>query len=185
MHLHETRTITITDYHKMIEAGILTEEERVELLAGHIVPMSPIGSKHAVCVKRLNHYLSQIVGQRAIISVQDPIELASDSEPEPDIALITPPFDRYVEAHPQVSDVFLIIEVAESSAQKDREVKLPLYAAAGIAEMWIVDLTEQVVEVYTEPKGSRYALRRLYQTGEQIEIGFLQASVAVSDILGA
>lgn len=179
----ETRLLTVVEYHKMIEAGILTEDERIELLAGNIVSMSPIGSKHALCVKRLNHLLSNMIGNKAIVSVQDPIHISALSEPEPDIALIATPFEQYLDRHPQAEDIYLVIEVADSSLSKDRDIKLPLYAEAGIAELWLVDLVNSQVEIYTEPKGSVYALRRIAQRGDSIPVTVLGTEIKVDDLL--
>ena len=180
----ETRLLSIEDYHKMIEAGILTEDERVELLAGNIVPMSPIGNKHILCVNRLNRLLSKLAGEIAIVSVQNPISLSSHSEPEPDISLWKGPIDQYDTHLPQPEDIYLVIEVADSSLSKDRDIKLPLYAEAGIPELWLVDLASSCVEIYTEPKGKVYSLRRIAQRGDHIALAVLGTEIAVEDMFG-
>ena len=142
---------TVSEYHRMAEAGIFSEDDRVELIEGELVEMTPIGSRHAACVKRLNRLLSQQVGQRALVSVQDPIRLGERSEPQPDLALLRPRADFYAPAHPGVEDALLIVEVAEASVDYDRAVKLLLYARSGIPEVWLVDLAGEAVEVYRRP----------------------------------
>lgn len=179
----ETRLLSVEEYHKMMEAGILTEDERVELLAGNILSMSPIGSKHIMCVNRLTRLLSAIAGEVAIVSVQNPISLSPLSEPEPDVALWKAPIDRYDTALPQAEDIYLVIEVADSSLSKDREIKLPLYAEAGIVELWLVDLVNSQVEIFTEPKGTVYALRRIAQRGDSIPVTVLGTEIKVDDLL--
>ena len=139
----------------MRESGILTEEDRVELLDGQIVPMSPIGKFHASCVNRLNRFLSDLLRDN-IISVQNPVVLDDDSEPEPDVAILKYKEDFYAEISPRPKDVELIIEVADTSLEKDKQLKIPLYAASGIQEVWIIDLTRTEVIVYSQPKNAVY-----------------------------
>lgn len=148
--------LTVADYHRMGEAGILTEDQRVELIEGEIVDMSPMGSRHAGIVKLLNRILAQAVGDLAIVSIQDPVRLSDFSEPEPDIALLRPRPDFYVKSHPGPRDVLLLIEVADASVRYDRDVKLPLYARHGIAEVWLVDLEGGKITLHTQPEGERY-----------------------------
>ena len=180
----EQRLITLAEYHKMGQAGILAEDERVELLYGKIVPMSPVGSKHSTCVKRLNRLFSRSVGDQAIVSVQDPIQIPDQSEPEPDVALLSPPLATYESRHPLPEEVMLVIEVSDSSLLKYQTVKLPLYASAGIPEVWLVDLVKQQVEVYTQPQDDIYALRRLVRKGEVIALVALDLEVTVDEVLG-
>lgn len=152
----QRRSFTVDEYHAMVQAGILSEDDRVELLNGEIVEMSPIGSNHAGCVNRLNRLLSKQVDDRAIVSVQNPIRLSAHSEPEPDLALLAPRDDFYAQWHPGPDDTLLVIEVAETSAEFDREIKLPLYAQAGILEVWLIDLAEGHVEFHRTPSPSGY-----------------------------
>src|SRR5205823_3647529 len=130
---------SVGDYEEMIRVGVLTENDRVELIRGEIVPKMAIGPKHAICVKRFNRLLGQRVAGRAIVGIQDPVRLP-DSEPEPDVSLVRPPEERYLTGHPQPADVLLIIEVADSTLDDDRNVMLPLYAESGIQEFWIANL---------------------------------------------
>ena len=155
----QNRVFTVGEYYRMAEAAILTEEDRVELIAGQIVAMSPIGSRHAACVKRLNLLLGKIVGDSMLIGVQDPIRLDAYSEPEPDLVLLRPRADFYAAAHPSAADVLLAVEVADTSAAYDRDVKVPLYAQAGIPEVWLIDLSANRIEVYARPQGDAYQQR--------------------------
>lgn len=146
----------VREYHEMIRAGILDEDHRTELLDGEIVEMHGIGSRHFACVMALQHALARALDDRALVSVQGPIRLSRYSEPEPDIAVLRPRADFYAQRLPGPQDTLLVIEVGDSSLLKDRVVKLPLYAGAGIPETWIVDLTRNVLEVHGEPVGDTY-----------------------------
>ncbi len=180
-----TRKFTVDEYHAMIQSGILQEDDRVELLAGEIIEMSPISSRHAACVKQLIKLFSPLaLNNKMVMGVQDPVCIAPDSEPQPDIAILKPRDDFYQSAHPTASDSFLLIEVAESSQQTDREVKIPLYAHAGIREVWLVDLVNEVVERYLEPKGNAYQRIEKYIAGQEISPqAFPDFRLAVKDIL--
>lgn len=156
---------TVDDYHKMIDIGILQEDDRVELLDGEIHRMSPLDPQHVAQVNRLNDLLNQLVGRQAIISVQNPVALDDRSEPEPDIALLRRRDDYYASSHPTAYDVLLLIEVANSSIVYDRTVKLPRYAAAGMCELWIVDMKRRTVELYADPSGDEYMNCRIVKRG--------------------
>ncbi|MCE2464366.1 MAG: Uma2 family endonuclease [Dehalococcoidia bacterium] len=145
------RRFTVNEYYLMAQAGILHEDDRVELLEGEIVEMAAIGSRHAACVNRLNRILSEGLGSRAIISVQNPVRLGEHSEPQPDLTLLRPRPDFYSESHPESADVMLLVEVADTSEDYDREVKMPLYARYGITEAWLVDLSSRSIEMYRDP----------------------------------
>ncbi len=148
---------TADTYDQMIRAGILKPDDRVELIEGEIVQMSPIGERHAACVKRLNRLCTRILGDRAIVAVQDPIRLSDDSEPQPDLAILKPRDDFYASGHPRAADILLVIEVADTTQTFDRDTKLPLYARAGIAEAWLVDLEKGRVELYRKPGRKGYS----------------------------
>ncbi|MGH8507327.1 MAG: Uma2 family endonuclease [Gammaproteobacteria bacterium] len=148
--------LTAGDYHRMGEAGIFAEGDRVELIEGEIIEMAPIGSQHAACVARLQKLLERSAGDQAIIWVQNPVVLNDHSEPEPDICLLRPRRDFYASAHPHPADVLLIIEVADTSLAYDRDVKLPLYARQGIPEAWIVELENKCVHVFTDATSTGY-----------------------------
>jgi Uma2 family endonuclease len=143
---------TADEYHRMAQTGILTEEDRVELLDGEIIQVTPIGPRHANCVDQLNRLLAPAVSGKGIVRVQGPIRLAGDSEPEPEIAVLRERALGYGDAHPAPVDVLLVVEVADNSIGYDRARKVPAYARAGIPEVWLVDLTENRIEVYREPE---------------------------------
>ena len=151
------RVLTVAEYHRMAEAGILTERDRVELIEGELIAMSPIGSEHSGTVNALNRTLVRAVGDRAIVAVQNPVQLDDLSEPEPDFALLKPRDDDYRRATPHPHEVLLIIEVADTSLAYDRAVKRSLYARHGIPEFWIVNLAAKQVEVCRSPTGEQYA----------------------------
>ena len=128
----ERRTFNVEEYHRMLDAGIITEDDRVELIEGEILMMSPIGSWHAACVNRLDALLHRLFGESVIISVQNPIRLSDFSEPQPDLAVLRARQDYYAQTHPTSNDILLLIEVADQSLEFDRDVKVPLYAKAAI-----------------------------------------------------
>jgi Uma2 family endonuclease len=148
--------LTVAEYYRMAEAGILGEDDRVELIEGEIIDMPPIGTDHTSSVKRLLRAFDRSVGDRAIVSVQDPVRLDDYSEPEPDLALLRYRDDFYHEAHPGPGDVLLLVEVAHSSLRYDLEIKLPLYARHGIPEVWIVDLEHRRLEIHRQQEGDGY-----------------------------
>jgi Uma2 family endonuclease len=178
------RRFTVDEYYRMAEAGILHEDDRIELIEGEIVEMAPIGSNHASNVDRLTHLFFERVGRGAIIRVQSPIHLGEYSEPQPDITLLRPRPDFYASAHPGPQDVLLVAEVAETSIAYDREVKSPIYARAGIREYWIVDLAGESVEVYRDPSPDGYRLIRLLKHGDRIAPeAFPDVEIAIDDVL--
>jgi len=178
------RLFTTSEYERMVEAGILGEDERLELLDGEVREMSPIGSRHVACVNRLNTLLSLHVRGQAIVSIQNPIRLSDYSEPEPDIAVLHARDDYYATALPVADDVLLVVEVADTSLAYDREDKLPRYAAALIPEVWIVDLEHNTVERYIRPLHDRYAEAAIFQHGEAFTTQLIAPfMVKISDIL--
>lgn len=178
------RLFTVKEYYKMAEAGILHEDDRVELIEGEIVQMPPIGSYHAGDVNRLAEIFFTRVGRRAIVSVQNPIRLSEYSEPQPDVALLHRRPDFYTTAHPGPQDVLLVVEVADTSADYDREVKALLYARAGIREYWLWDLAGETVEVYQQPSPEGYQQARRFQRGERLAPEALpELELSVDDML--
>jgi len=175
---------TVDDYHRMGEAGIL--DEKVELLAGDIVVREPIGPYHAGTVNRLNRFWTARLGDRAVVQVQNPIELPDlDSEPQPDISLLRPRADFYTTAHPVAADVLLVIEVADTSAALDRRVKIPLYARAGIREVWLVDVAHHRIQICREPTPDGY--RQVRDAGPDESIvpeAFPDLTLTPRDLLG-
>ncbi|HJR08660.1 MAG TPA: Uma2 family endonuclease [Pyrinomonadaceae bacterium] len=179
------RHFNVTEYYRMTEAGILSESDRVELIDGEVIEMSPIGSRHAACVNRLTMLLTGKLGQTAILSVQNPIRLDEYSEPQPDLCLLQPRSDFYAEGHPTPVDVLLVVEVADSSVGFDREVKLPLYAQVLIRELWLVNLQADVVEIYSQPSGGKYQKSREVKRGEVVKSETIQQlSLDASHVLG-
>jgi len=178
------RRFTVDEYYRMAEAGILHEDDRVELIEGEIVEMAPIGSRHAACVKRLNSLLSQRVGARALVGVQDPIRLDEHSEPQPDVTILLPRPDFYASVHPGPGDILLAVEVADTSAEYDREVKVPLYARSGIRESWLVDLPAGVVEVYRDPSPQGYRQTQHLKRGDRIALAaFPDFELTIDELL--
>ncbi|MBD2677553.1 MULTISPECIES: Uma2 family endonuclease [Nostoc] len=179
------RKFTVEQYHKMLESGILTEDDRVELIRGEIIEISPIGTKHAACVNRLINLLVQLLGKRVIVAAQNPIVLNDNSQPQPDVALLKPRDDFYATAHPQPQDIFLLIEVADSTIEYDREEKIPLYAEANIIEVWLVDINEQIVEVYQQPTAAGYQHIQKFTSGQTLSIQVLpDVNISANQILG-
>lgn len=175
--------LTVDDYHKMAEAGILGEDDRVELIEGELIEMAPIGSNHAGAVIRLVALLSSALAGRALISPQNPVRLGGYSEPQPDITVLRFRNDFYRTSHPQPEDVLLLIEVADTTIRYDRDVKIPLYARAGIPEVWLIDLQQERVEIYLQPSSEGY--RQILRPGksERIALSLLpDVSLLITDL---
>ena len=159
---------TADEYHQMAEAGVLQDDDRVELIEGEIVDMTPIGSRHGAVVDRLNHALVRSCGDRAIVRIQGSIRLGLHSEPQPDVVLLRPRPDYYAAALPGAESVLLLIEVGDTSLAYDRGVKLRLYARAGVREVWLVDLEENHVEVHLEPTQDGYRRSETRGPGDRL-----------------
>ena len=179
------RTFTVSEYYRLARHGILTGNDRVELLDGRIYEMAPIGSRHAHCVRRLTELLVLRVTPAALVSVQNPVRLNYRSEPEPDVALLEPK-DDYADRHPGPDDVLLLIEVADSSLDFDRNVKPLLYARAGIPELWVIALSEERVHVYRRAGTKGYAEHAVTERGGDIDIAALPDAgpIAVDALFG-
>jgi Uma2 family endonuclease len=160
--------LTVSQFQQMIAHGILTKDDRVELLNGEILAMSPINPSHAGTVNRLTRLLVRLVDDQAVVTIQNPIQLDEQSQPQPDICLLKPRADDYTQSHALPDEVLLVIEVAETSARLDRSVKRPAYARAGIPELWIIDLKKKVVEVYRDPLGGEYQNTLLVRGGQTL-----------------
>lgn len=179
------RRFTAEEYRKMAEVGILHEDDRVELIGGEIVEMNPIGTRHLACVTALTHLLVVSSEGRYFVSVQNPIFLGGDDEPQPDLSLLAERPRPDAEAPPGPTDVLLVIEVSDATLSYDRNVKLPLYAQTGIPEVWIVDLQNEAVEVHAGPEGRRYAKVGKYRRGDEVRSASVPGlTLPVQDILG-
>lgn len=177
------RLITVEEYHKMGEIGIL-KEKGLELINGEIIEMSPKGSKHSKIVKKLNKLLAQILGDEVIISIQDPIIAGNFSEPEPDVAILKYRDDFYGEEHPHGEDVLLVIEIGDTSIAYDRKVKLPIYAESGVPECWLIDLNKKEIYTYWQPLGNAYKFSELVREGEMVQAQYFELSIPIQEILG-
>ena len=179
------KLFTVDDYYKMLDAGILSEDDRVELIEGEIIQMSSMGSRHAAVVTRLNDLLVPLLKGTALLRPQLPLRLNEFNEPGPDIVVLKPRPDFYASRHPGPADVFLVLEISDSSLKYDRDVKLPIYAAARLPEIWIADLLGDEVLVYREPSGKRYKTSLSFRRGDSISCLTLpQIQLAVDDLLG-
>jgi len=174
--------LSIEDYHKLGKAGILDEDSRVELIEGDLIEMAPIGVLHMRCVNRLTRMLVNAVGDAAIVSTQNPVTLPPRSEPQPDFALLKPSAEGACRL-PHPEDVLLIVEVADTTLAYDRRTKLPLYAKAGIVEVWIVDVNSETIESFRSPSEAGYAQRMSYGRDSSIRPAQLPtASIRIDDI---
>src|SRR4051794_7017735 len=161
---------SVPQYERMIAVGILNENDRVELIRGEIVAKMPIGDPHIGCVNRLTRLLVRAVGDRAVVSVQNPIRLA-DSEPEPDLALLAPRPDDYASGKARPADVLLLIEVADTTLEFDRDVKGPLYAENAVAEFWIVNIAARSLIIFGDPRpDGTYADVRTLRAGDTADV---------------
>ena len=169
----------------MVEAEVLHEDDRVELLDGEIVEMSPIGPPHAGCVRRLTALFARRLRDRAIVSVRNPMILDRWSEPQPDIAVLAPSGDFYSTVHPRPRDVLFAVEVIATSGGYDRTLKLPLYARAGLREVWLVDVRAKAVDVYTRPALAGFRKHERLVPGRVVApLAFPRLRFRVRDILG-
>lgn len=178
------RLISAKEYQRMIELGIFHEDERIELIEGRIVQMSPKNLKHALATTRSNRCFQKISGDRASVRVQDPILLNDFSEPEPDIVLVALPDERYLENHPKPEDIFLVLEIADSSLAYDRDEKGPLFAQNGIIQYCLLNLQSRELEDYREPSSNGYRSKRTYTEEQSFAlVAFPKISIKVKDLL--
>jgi Uma2 family endonuclease len=162
------RRFTADDYQRMGHAGILSEDDRVELIAGEVVAMPPIGPRHNAAVNRANRAMVTAVGDRAIVQPQGSVRLDLYHEPQPDLVLLQPRADYYASRLPGPADILLLIEIAESSIDYDREVKARLYAESGVPEYWLVDLNENLLFSHRAPDAGAYQSVQRHRTGESL-----------------
>jgi Uma2 family endonuclease len=179
-----THKFTVDEYGKMAEIGVFKAGDRVELIRGEIIEMSPIGTRHAACVRRLNLLLSEKLGKRALSDTQNPIQLGNNSQPQPDITLLQPRDDFYASHHPQPADIFLLVEVADTTLEGDRTIKIPLYAEHNITEVWLVNLPENCLEVYRQPTPTGYEIVSRFYSGDTLSLqSFPDITLPINDIL--
>jgi Uma2 family endonuclease len=186
MQIETTRKrFTVDDYYRMAEVGILGPADRVELIEGEIVEMSPIGDRHAMAVNRTNMVFARGLGDNVVVSVQNAVRVDRYNEPQPDIVLIRPREGFYGVRHPRPEDVVLLIEVADTTLRYDRDVKLPIYAKNGVNEVWIIDLKNDVIHVYREPKDGKYTVVEKKDRRESVSPqAFSSFAINVDDLLG-
>jgi Uma2 family endonuclease len=156
--LYRRHPISVGDYNRMAESGILGIEDRVELIDGEIIDMAPIGCRHAATVNLLNKQLLDALGNTAILSVQNPIILGDLSEPEPDFAVLRPDPNGYRDHLPEAGDILLLIEVSDTTLRYDRNIKAPLYARFAIPELWLIDVEGHSITRFLRPIDGKYSL---------------------------
>ncbi len=177
------RLWNVDEYHRLIETGILTSDEKVELLAGQIIQMSPQRPPHAATTQCASDYLRDLLSLRATIRVQLPITLPPNSEPEPDIAVVRIDSRKYFDHHPAPDEIFLLVEVAKTTLRSDRTIKLPTYAKANIPEYWILDVEERIVNIFREPVGETYQQEIILNQDATISIvAFPDVTVSLNNL---
>ncbi len=176
---------TIADVERMVSAGILHPDERVELIEGELIDLVPIGWHHQACVDRLVHWFVRALGDSAIVRAQGPIRLSERSAPQPDIAILRPRADFHAEGGPTATDVLLVIDVSDTTLAYDRDIKVPLFARFDIPEVWLVDLANRRVLVYREPTSEGYWRIREYGEGERVTpLTFPDLVLLTDELLG-
>ena len=180
----KTRKFTVAEYYRMAEVGILGPEERLELIEGDIIVMPPIGPGHADNVNELNEVLAGYAPGRFRIGIQNPIHLDNGSEPQPDVVLLRRRPEGYGAAHPTPADVLLIIEVADSTLNYDREVKAHIYGRNNVPETWVRNLPDDCIERFSEPGPNGYGQHTVHRRGETITpVSLPDLRLAVADLL--
>ena len=177
---------TLEQYERMIETGVLTDRDRVELIEGEIIEMPPIGDPHAGTCNRIAHVLFARLGTRAVIAVANPVALPIVvSMPQPDHAVLKPRATFYADRRPQPDDTLFVVEVMDSSTRDDRRIKAPLYARAGVPELWLVDIPRSLVEVLREPRAGTYESARTLRRGDAVSpLAFPDVVFTFADLLG-
>jgi Uma2 family endonuclease len=179
------RSFTVAEYERMGQFGILSEDERVELVYGEVIEMPPIGERHAACVDFLTQLITLRLRRSAIVRVQSSVRLDEHSQPQPDITVLKRRDDFYRRAHPKPEDILLVIEVSDTTLEYDMKVKVPLYARAGIPEAWLVNLRGGRIKAYADPAKGSYQTITSYARGEEVQSRSLAAlRVSVAEVLG-
>jgi Uma2 family endonuclease len=181
--LPNRKIFTVSEYHKMIDAGLFVGNSDYELIEGEIVKKMTQGDYHISCVNRLNMIFAPILAGKAIVSIQNAVVIGDISEPEPDVTLLEYREDFYASGKATAADVLLLIEVSDTTLKYDRDVKLKIYAAEGVAEVWIVNLPKQILEVHTDPQKGKYKLVKKYERNQTVSSKNLpEIKIKVSDI---
>ncbi|MEQ8969401.1 MAG: Uma2 family endonuclease [Coleofasciculus sp. C1-SOL-03] len=180
----EIRRLSVQDYHRMVETGILTPDERVELIEGQLYQMAAKGTFHRAAITRIKRLLERRLGNRVLLRFQDPVRLSDDSEPEPDVAVVQPdPFD-YEDHHPTPEEIYLLIEVSDRTLKRDRKLKAPAYGRSGVREYWILDVNSRQLYVFREPRMEGYANQVVLAESDLIApLAFPDCQVSVQDLL--
>jgi Uma2 family endonuclease len=180
-----TKRFTVDEYHRMGQAGVFHPEARLELIEGEIVEMSPVGTRHIACVNRANALFAERLAGLAMVSVQNPVVLSDITEPQPDLLLAFPREDFYSTERVGAGHAILAVEVSDSTIRYDRYRKAPLYARAGVAELWIENLKDDVILVHRDPSPEGYRLVAEHRRGQEISIAaFPEIGFRVDELLG-
>lgn len=179
------KLFTTDDVLKMAEAGLFGPEERIELIDGEIIEMSPVGNWHVNCVNRATAFFTEAFGRSAIVSIQNALHLNIHNMPQPDVVVFKPRADFYGSGSPTPADVLFLVEVSDSTLRRDRNIKLPRFATSGIPEVWIEDLKHDLVLVYRDPEGSQYRTQLTFRHGDSISpLAFPNSIFHVDDLIG-
>jgi Uma2 family endonuclease len=179
------KLFTADDVVKMAEAGLFGDDERIELIDGEIVEMTPVGARHMGCVNRATAFMTEAFGRKAIVSIQNAMRLNIHNMPQPDVVILKPRADFYVPVGPNPENVLFLVEISDSTLRRDRNVKLPRYAKYGIPEVWIEDLKRDVILVFRDPKGDQYQTQLTFRHGDTISpLAFPKSTFRVDDLIG-
>jgi len=179
------KIFTVSEYHKMIDAGVFVGNSDFELIEGEIVKKITQGDLHIACINRLNRFFSRNCGDDVIVSIQNAVVISDISEPEPDVTLLKFREDFYASGKATAEDVLLLIEVSDSTVKYDRDVKVRLYAEAEIAEVWLINLPRQLVEVYSQPENGKYKVVGKFNKTQTLSPKYLSSvNIKITDILG-
>lgn len=178
-----TYQFSVDAYHRLVEVDILKEGDNVELIEGQIIQMTPSKSPHAACVDRLGDFLRTLFRKKSIIRSQNPITLGKHSEPKPDLAVVKYKADYYETAHPIPEDIYIAIEISQSTEQYDRTIKMPLYARYGIPEAWLVNLNKKEIKVYQQPTKSGYKTTTIYNLTDVLQSNSFKKKLPINRII--
>ena len=180
----EIRRLSVGDYHRMIEAGILAPDEPVELIEGQLYQMAAKGTFHSAAITRIKRLLEARLGNRVLLRFQDPVRLSDDSEPEPDVAVVRPDPLDYEDHHPIPEEIYLLIEVSDRTLKRDKDLKAPAYARSGIREYWILDINARQLYVFREPRAEGYINQFVVAESDLVApLEFPDTQVSVEELL--